>query len=254
MLAAERQRQIVERVKEEGSARVAVLARTFGVTEETIRRDLDKLGRKGLVRRIHGGATQIGTVHGDRLFEGRRSMNLAAKRAIARAAVRHIEEGDVVALDASSTVAELVPFLPDCPFTVLTNSLVVVNALLHHSHAQVVCTGGIFDQASMSFVGTLAERALRDFRISKLFFSSQGVDGERGLSVAEDHHGRIKGLMIELAERSFLLADRTKIGHSSTFFFADLGQVHRLISDARPAELDGAEVVLESVSIGGQRR
>jgi len=247
LLAAERQRLIVERVHEDGSARVAMLARMFEVTEETIRRDLDKLGRKGLVKRIHGGATQIEAMRGDRLFEGRRSMNLAAKRAIARAAVRYIEEGDVIALDASSTVAELLPLLPERPITVVTNSLVVVNALRNHSHVRLVCTGGIFDPASLSFVGTLAERALGDFRITKLFFSSQGLDVQRGLSVAEDHHARIKSRLIELAERSFLLADRTKIGQHSTFFFADLSQVHRLISDAEPAELDDAEVELETV-------
>jgi len=245
VLAVERQRAIVQMIDDDGAVRVTELARRFLVTEETIRRDLEKLDTEGVVRRIHGGAVRAEVIRGDRLFEGRRNINLAAKRTIAHAAVRHIEEGDVIALDASSTAAELIPLLPDVPFTVVTNSLVVVNALRNRSHLRVVCTGGIFDVPSMSFTGTLAERALASFRITKLFFSSKGIDAERGLSVIEDDQARIKAQMVELAERCYLLADRSKIGVRSTIFFAGLAQVDLLITDAGPEELEGLSVEFE---------
>jgi DeoR/GlpR family transcriptional regulator of sugar metabolism len=247
VLAAERRSAILERIDDDGAARVTELARRFQVTEETIRRDLEKLDQEGRVRRTHGGAVPLEAIRHDHNFDNRRNVNLMAKQKLARAAVHHIHEGDVIALDASSTVAAMLPLLPDVPLTIVTHSLIVVNSLLNRPHIRVVCTGGILDAPSMSFTGSRAESTLERFRIGKLFFSCKGIDLERGLSVPEDDQARIKRRMVELAECSYLLVDRSKIGVRSTFFFAEPGQVDHLVTDAGAEELAGIESELETV-------
>lgn len=219
-------------VQQAGSIRVTELARQLRVTEETIRRDLDRLDRLGKVVRIHGGAIPVQNDHRELPFDVRRAANLKEKQAIAAAAAEFVAEGDVIALDASSTAVELARVLPDVPLTVVTNSLAIVSLLLDRKRILIVSTGGVMDTPSLSYVSTLAERALERFNIGKLFFSSKGVDLHRGLSVAEDDHARLKRRMMELAEKKYLLVDHTKLGVRSVVFFADVRDVDCIVTDA----------------------
>ena len=124
MLAEERHRAIRERLARQGSVRVTVLASMFSVTEETIRRDLDKLQDEGFLRRIHGGALPVAESGTDTPFWYREQVLEDEKRAIAREAAKRIEAGDRILLDASSTAWFLAQEIPeDLPLTVLTNSI-----------------------------------------------------------------------------------------------------------------------------------
>lgn len=232
ILAEERHRQIVTRVQSSGTVRVATLARELQVTEETIRRDLEKLGNDRKLVRIHGGAMVVENDRRDLPYSVRETEHLAEKRAIARSAGRHIGEGDVIALDASSTAVELAHVIPDIALTVITNSHVISSALVDRTRVRVILTGGILDAPSLSYLGSMSEQALDRFHITKLFFSSQGVDLARGLSVAADEHARIKRRMIDLADRRYLLVDSSKFGRRAVEFFAQLAEVDRLITDA----------------------
>ena len=232
MLAQERQREILNRVLAGGSVRVAQLARELNVTEETIRRDLERLDQEGRLIRIHGGALPPEKDRRDLPFVVRETVNLNAKRSIALCAVRHVADGDVIALDASSTAREMARLIPDIPLTVITNSIAVVAELVDRIRVRVISTGGVLDAPSLSYIGPLAEQALSRFHIRKLFLSCQGVDFERGLSVTADEHAGIKHRMMELAETTILLVDQSKFGVRAVEFFGPLADIDMVITDA----------------------
>ncbi|MEW6742389.1 MAG: DeoR/GlpR family DNA-binding transcription regulator [Planctomycetota bacterium] len=235
MLGPQRHRHILDRLSRSGSVRVTELAQELQVTEETVRRDLEKLDVDGKLIRIHGGALRIDDDRDELPFGVRETVNLEAKRSIARQAVKHVAEGDVIALDASSTATELARLIPDIPLTVVTNGLAVTSALLDRQRVRLVCTGGILDTPSLSYLGTLAESAFERFNVRKLFFSCKGVDLARGLSVTADGQARMKRRMLDLAEASYLLVDSSKLGTRAVEFFASLEEVDLLITNG-PAD------------------
>jgi|CXWL01.1.fsa_nt_gi DeoR/GlpR family transcriptional regulator of sugar metabolism len=232
MLASERHREILSRLQEVGGVRVASLALELTVTQETIRRDLERLDAEGKLVRTHGGAMAVETDRRELPLDVRETINLDKKRAIARRAVREIVAGDVIGMDASSTAHELAKIIPDIPITVVTNSIPVATALLNRPAVRVILTGGILDRASMSLVGPLAEHSLERFHVQKLFLSCRGVDLARGLSVAADEHAGIKRRMIDLADQALLLIDSTKFDVRSVEFFAPLDELDAVVTDA----------------------
>ncbi len=232
MLAQERHRRILSRIERAGSVRVAPLARELKVTEETIRRDLERLDAAGKLLRTHGGALTVGTDRRELPLRVRETVRIRQKRAIALHAARRIEEGDVVVLDASSTAHELARAMPDLPVTVVTNSLAAALAMADRTRVRVVLTGGVLDWASRSLLGPQAEQSLERFRIRKAFISCQGIDLERGLSVTADEHAGIKRRMMDLAEEVYLLADSSKFGVRAVEFFAPVTEVDVVITDA----------------------
>lgn len=240
LLPQQRRRQILALLQEGRAARVNDLARRLGVTSETVRRDLRRLDREGLLVRTHGGAVTRDDERRDLPLDVRERAQTGEKAAIAAVAATLVEEGDVVCLDASTTCLELARRLPDRPATVITPSLAVASALADRSRIEVVLTGGTLDPASMSLVGPMSLETLRRFNIGKLFFSCRGVDLGRGLSEASDRHAALKRQMLDLAERSYLLADASKLGLRSVVFFAQAADVDALITDAAadPATLD----------------
>lgn len=231
MLPQQRHAQILDRLNQTGGVRVAILARTFGVTEETIRRDLERLDQAGKLRRTHGGAVPIGGPGRDPPFEVRTSAYHHLKVAIAHAAARHVAEGDVLALDASSTVHELARVLPDIPLTVVTNSIPITVTLLERQRIRVVSAGGRVDPPSRSWVGSFAEATLAGVNITRFFMSTNGVDFARGLSEALDDQARIKRMMMDRAASTYLLVDHTKLGKTATVHVANLDEIATIITD-----------------------
>lgn len=232
MLAGERHLEILKRIQDRGGIRVASLAKELNVTEETIRRDLERLDTEGKLRRIRGGALPLESDRRELPMSVREAVNLDRKRAIAAAAARHVSEGDVIALDASSTAREMARLLVDRPVTVISNSLAIASVLVNRSEIRMVSTGGFLDAPSLSFVGSLAEESLDRFHIKKLFFSCAGIDTVRGLSVTADEHAGIKRRMMEAADKVYLLADSSKFNTSAVEFFAKLSDVDTVITDS----------------------
>ena len=231
MLASERHREIIARLTAIGGVRVAQLASELSVTQETIRRDLERLDSEGKLVRTHGGAMAVETDRRELPLDVRETVNLEFKRAIARRAVREIVAGDVIALDASSTAHELAKVIPDIAITVVTNALPIASALIDKPSVRVIITGGILDRPSVSMVGPLAEQSLERFHVQKLFFSCRGLDLARGLSVTADEHAGIKRRMIDVCERAYLLIDSGKFDVRSVEFFAPIDEMDMIITD-----------------------
>ncbi|OXM13589.1 DeoR/GlpR family DNA-binding transcription regulator [Paenibacillus herberti] len=231
MLAAERYEQIVQLVNERGSIRVTELSELCRVTEETIRRDLDRLEQEGRLRRSHGGAVSVRETQPETPFAEREVTFAAQKRRIAAEAARNVRPRERILLDASSTAWYMARELPDMPLTVLTNSAKVVLELASKEQIHVISTGGQLSRGSLSYVGPSAERSLEEYHVDKAFLSCKGLHVERGLSESNELQARIKQRMLQMADEVFLLADASKLGLQSFTRFGSLSQVGTLITD-----------------------
>jgi DeoR/GlpR family transcriptional regulator of sugar metabolism len=233
MLPAERHRGIVQVVNSKGSIRVKELSQIFHVTEETIRRDLDTLEKEGKLRRTHGGAVRLEEDQGEIPYVERESANVSEKEAIAKEAVRHIQAGDRIVLDASTTSWHVASVLPNIPLTVLTNSIKVALELSNREKIEVISTGGILRAHSLSYVGPLAEETLEQFHVNKAFISCKGLHTEHGVSESHALQALVKRKMIDIADTVFLLADHSKIQVRDFTHVAALHEVDVLITDTK---------------------
>ena len=230
MIAAERQSKILKSLAESGAVRTVQLAEELEVTDETIRKDFEFLEQQGSLTRTHGGAIRVERQMGELTLTERQMMNRESKEAIAKTAALRIKPKETVFIDASSTALAITKFLPDFPFTVVTNSLDVLKAVGDISHIDVICTGGLFEARSRSMIGLSAARTLRRYNIHRMFFSGSGLDLKRGISERNSRQAAFKESVIEASEDVCLLADETKLGRCTAFFFADCNNLSTLIT------------------------
>mgnify|MGYP001159337320 CR=1 FL=1 len=231
MLAAERLQKIIQLVNERGSIRVAELSQLCGVTEETIRRDLDKLEDEGKLVRSHGGAISIQDQANEIPFFVREATNTEEKRRIAQEAIKRIEPGDRIILDASTTAWWMARLLPDIPLTVLTNSVKVVLELSTKEKIQTISTGGLLQPSSLSYVGPLTERSLESYHVDKMFLSCKGVHLDQAITESNELQAIVKRKMIARADTVYLLADYSKFGLRSFTRVAPWEDIDYLITD-----------------------
>lgn len=231
MLVVERQRGIVEIVDREGSIRVTELARNFQVTEETIRRDLEKLESEGKLERSHGGAVSVQNTDTEIPFTQREINHVREKILIAQEAVTRVKGGDTILLDASTTAWQMARLLPDMSLTVLTNAIQVALELANRPNVRVIMSGGMLLSSSLSLAGPLAERFLAEYHVDKLFLSCKGVDFHRGVSDANEWQATLKKRMLAIADESYLLVDHSKFKVNALSVFAHLHDFHEVITD-----------------------
>lgn len=231
MLAIDRQRRILELLHHSGSLRTAETSQELGVTDETVRRDFEILEKRGELIRTHGGASRPQKVRDELPFTERQAAHRDEKQAIARAAVGRIQANETIFLDASSTVLTLTQFLPDLPLTILTNALNVFTALADRPNLDLICTGGLFDSKSRSFIGLTAEKSLQRYNIDRIFFSGNGLHLERGVSESNSRQAAFKERVIAMAGDVVFLADHSKLAQKSAFFFTDIEQLTCLVTD-----------------------
>jgi len=231
MLVAERYSKIVRIVNERKSVRVAELSEICNVTEETIRRDLDKLEKEGKLIRSHGGAVSMSDSQLEIPYFERETSHVEQKERIAEEAVKHIQPGDRIALDASSTAWFITRIIPDIPITVLTNSIKVCMELSGKGQIEVLATGGILSPRSLSFVGPQAVRTLDTYHVDKAFISSKGVHMQRGISESNELQAIVKQKMISIADSVYLLADYSKFGLQAFAQVANWDSIDTVITD-----------------------
>lgn len=231
MLLAERLNYIVQLVNERGSIRVTELSELCNVTEETIRRDLDRLETEGKLMRSHGGAVSTKEPQTETPYFVRETTNAEQKRSIARQAIQYINERDTIILDASSTAWYMAQIMPDFPLTVLTNSIKVAMELSTKEKVQVISTGGLLTPRSLSYVGPLAERSLNMYHVDKAFISCKGVHNQRGISESNEQQALIKHKMISISDQVYILADYSKFGVQAFTHVAPISDIDCIITD-----------------------
>lgn len=238
MLAAERYDRIVEMVNVKGSIRVSELSERCRVTEETIRRDLDRLEQAGRLRRSHGGAVSVKEEQPEIPYRVRETTYAEEKKRIAQSALSMIRPGDRILLDASTTAGYMAVNMPDMPLTVLTNSIQVATELSSRDKIEIISTGGQLASRSLSFVGPLAERSLETYHVDKLFLSCKGVHLEGGgISESNELQARLKQKMVGISDQVILLADASKFGVRAFARVTGLEAIHSIIMD-QPLEAD----------------
>ena len=259
MLARHRQSLILQAVRSDGSARVSDLTQRLGVSDMTIRRDLEVLARDGLVEKVHGGAVLPGAPAGHEPgFEAKLVLERPEKSAIARAAARMVRPGTAIAVAAGTTTFALAQCLLDVPgLTIVTNSLRVTNAFsgthgLDGTADSVVLTGGV-RTASDALVGPIAGLTIRSLHFDLLFLSCYGFDADAGLTTPNLAEAETNRTFMRVARRVVLLADHTKWGVVSLSSFASLSEVDVLVTDdmlPADARAQVAEAVGEVIYAG----
>ncbi|WP_186576752.1 DeoR/GlpR family DNA-binding transcription regulator [Aquibacillus kalidii] len=233
MLVAERQQKIVELVNDRKSVRVTELSKRFSVTEETIRRDLEKLEKEKKLARSHGGAVSITPSNDIELpYTEREITNVNEKKEIALEAVKQVVENDKIILDASTTAWYMAKALPNMPITVLTNSIKVAMELSTKKNIAVISTGGSLLAGSLSYVGPLAESALDSYHVNKAFISCKGLHLERGISESDEQQARIKRKMMDIADSVYIMIDHSKFGAQAFSRLGGIDLIDHIITDS----------------------
>lgn len=235
MLAVERRNKIEQLINENKSVLVVELAKLFDVTTETIRGDLEKLERQGVLVRTYGGATLLDNSEIELAITERDTVNYEGKQRIGKYAADIIKDGETIFLDASTSAWHLARYLKaKRGITVITNAEKVVNELSSCDHIHVVCVGGVLTPKNMSYIGRVAEHTIKEnYYANKCFFSCRGVTLGRGLVDSSEGEAEIKKAMLSCSESSIFLCDKNKIGKIGVPRIASLDDIDVFITDAK---------------------
>jgi DeoR family transcriptional regulator, fructose operon transcriptional repressor len=227
MLTQQRQKLIENRVNQHGLCRVSDLCAMTSTSESTIRRDLNQMEEKGLIKRIHGGAQSVTSFAHDVSQHIRFTMNHADKIQIAQYAVEHyVHENDYIFIDAGTTAYEMVPFLANVVnVTVVTNGLETALGALSHN-INTILLGGRIKEDTHAVVGQSAIKQLEKMNFAACFVGTNGIDHLGELTTPDPEEAAIKNLAWQHATATYILSDISKIGNQS---FATFGNVKNAI-------------------------
>ena len=238
MLPNLRREKILELLKEDGSAKVADLARIFKVTEVTIRQDLDKLAKEDLIIKEHGGAYLKNVEDQVKNFTLAHQENLDKKAIIAQKCLEYIDSGDTIILDSGSTATEIAKLLKGLKnLTVITNALNIAVMLGAEPGIEVIVTGGEFKPPTLSLTGQKAADFFKGLNVQKLFLATAGISLKSGLTYPSISDLVVKKAMIDAADITYLVADSTKIGKSALASLGALSLIDFIITDPEIEEI-----------------
>jgi DeoR family transcriptional regulator of aga operon len=228
---------ILRKLRQAGSVSVDTLSQEFGVSLTTIRRDLQELEEKGLLRRTHGGAVPIEPLfyepfRHDRSFQEQVGKFADEKRRIAMAAAEFVSAGDTVALTAGTTTTEVIRSLPRLnDITVITNTVNMAMELSARKDIDVFVTGGHLRGDWFSLVGPAAIASVKGLFVDVLFVGVNGIDAERGLTCLNPDEADINRTLVQQAKRKIAVTDHSKLGIVAKWLICAVDQVDALITD-----------------------
>ncbi len=232
MRSHQRHQAILHLLEIQNSVSVSDLVARFGVSEMTVRRDLDALEKQGLLQRVHGGAIPARSRGYEPPFLNRSLEHREEKRRIARKAVEFVHDGDSLALDVGTTTLEVAQAIKDKHnLTVITPSYRIAGLLTENPHSRVILTGGILRPGELSLVGRMAEDAFRNFFVDKLFLGVGGIDLDAGLTEYNIEDALVKQAMLRSAREVTVVADASKFGRVAFAAVAPLEKITRIITD-----------------------
>ena len=233
LFSDERQEAILAEISRKGRASVAALAERFAVVGETIRRDLAELERRGVIRRVHGGAIPAEKVTFEPPIEDRASRMTAEKERIAMAALSELPAEGSIFIEAGSTPSYLANALPsDRALTVVTNGGYTANALARHDNLTVLSVGGRVRPRSLACVDDWALDVLSGLHVDVAFLGTNGISAGAGLTTPDLAEAAVKRATLTIAARTVLLADHSKVGMVTMARYGELTQIDLLITDS----------------------
>lgn len=246
LFQSERQRAIVAVALLDGRVEVADLAERFGVTTETIRRDLSDLQKQRVVRRVHGGAVPWETGGFEPLLWVRADQHDTEKRRIARRALDELPEAGSIIIDSGSTLTRFAEAIPvDCVLRIVTNSLPTAQRLADHESTDVIVIGGKVRKSTLAMVDAAAVAAVGPLHVDTLFISSDGLSADIGLTTSDREEAALKQAMIRAAKRVVALVDHSKVGHDHFIRFAEWADIDVLVTNTEvdPTVIDRVEAL-----------
>lgn len=233
MLAIERRQKIVGIIQDKKKVLVQELAVSFSVTEETIRRDLEKLEEQGILKRTYGGAILNEGTNADISISMREISNKEAKMKIAERVAEIIQDGDTLMLDSSSTAFYVAKCIKGTKknITLITNSLKILMELQDASHINIIASGGRLRNSAKSFVGKWSQTVIENYYVNKAIICCNGMDINKGIMDSNEEEAAIKKLMAKSADKVFLVVDSLKFNKRSFVKILDFGEIDYLYTD-----------------------
>lgn len=228
----ERKTTIMESLEKEEKVQVRVLANLLHVSDETIRRDLDRLEKEGYLKKVYGGAVK-NKIHSWELpFDEKTTINQKEKQAICKAAADLVEDGDIIMIGNGTTPLDMIPFLADKQdITLITHSVPVMLAAMDSFKGRVIFIGGEIERNQKYMSGPLSERMLEMLRADKAFVCAGGVSIADGITDYDISGSSISRKMMERAEEVIVLADHSKFGKTTFAYMCSITDASRIITD-----------------------
>ena len=243
LLSTNRHQQILDFVRDNRQATVAQLSQLVDVSETTIRRDLDKLQSMGQVRRVHGGAIALKRADPEPPALQRMDENAEVKQSIGVAAAALVEEGETIFLGSGTTTLAVAGCLPQGgSYTVVTNSLTILNALAGRPNVTLIVLGGLFRYSELSMIGHITERAMEELRADKVIMGIRAINSSDGLTNDSLSEAMTDRAIVSLGRQVIVVADHTKLGRVSTVLVAPIAAVDVIVTDSM-APADQVEAI-----------
>ncbi len=238
MLAIERRNAILAKLSTDGKVLVADLAKEFDVTEETIRRDLEKLDNDGLARKTYGGAVKNENFNIDLPFHIRKQTNVESKKSIATLIADLINDGDYIMLDSSTTALCVIKsILHKKNITLITNSIEILLELCNKPGWNILSTGGMLKEGGLSLVGYQAEKMISGFHVDLAICSCKGIDEANGITDSNERDAEIKKAFFKSANHKLLAVDSSKFDKASFVKVCGYNEVDTVVTEAKPSDV-----------------
>lgn len=237
MLPIERRGEILQKLMIDGKVVVNELADKYEVTEETIRRDLEKLESEGYAKKTYGGAVRNDNMTSELPYVVRKQTNVSGKKYIAEIIGSLISDGDSLLLDSSSTALFMIKSISTKhSLTLVTNSVEVLLEVPQGNDWNIVSTGGMYRSESMSFFGAAAEEVVEKYYADYAVLSCKGIDFEKGITDTREIFANLKKVFIKSAKKVILAVDHTKFDKISFVRLSDFDGIDIIVTDVEPSE------------------
>ena len=238
MLAIERRNAILEKLQAERRVVVSELSQIYKVSEETIRRDLEKLENDGFAIKSYGGAVINENANVDLPFNIRKKRNVISKQKIAEVISSRIKDGTSIMLDASSTAVYIAKALKERKnLTLITNSIEILIEMFDTPNVNVLSTGGAMREGSFALVGPQTDKMLKSYHVDIAIVSAKGFDLETGMTDTEELHANNKKTMLHAGREKILAVDSSKFGKTAFTEIGTLEDISMVVTDAKPDEV-----------------
>ena len=239
MLAIERRNEILEKLQAERRVVVSELSQIYDVSEETIRRDLDKLAVEGFAIKSYGGAVINENTNTELPFSIRKKHQVAEKQKIAHLISDMVQDGESVMLDGSSTAIHVAKALKDKDkknLKIITNSVEIIIDLIDTPGWNVISTGGNVRAGSFALVGPQTDKMLRSYRVNIAVVSCKGMEFGIGFTDSDEQHANNKKTMLESANEKIMAIDSSKFDKSAFTIISKISEVTKVVTDEKPSE------------------
>ncbi|KGP72013.1 DeoR/GlpR family DNA-binding transcription regulator [Pontibacillus yanchengensis] len=230
MLTPQRQQLILDLLHDQQTVKLHEFVQATNASESTIRRDLQQLEEKNLLKRVHGGASILHQKREELSIPEKSTKNLQQKKQIAMLAASFIRDGDCVFLDAGTTTYEMIPYMKDKHLTVVTNGLSLIDALIDHN-IEAYVTGGFVKHKTRALIGSGATSGLTNYRFDKSFLGVNGIHPFYGYTTPDPEEAVVKSTALAYSQEAFILGDSSKLNEVTFSKVADLDMAQLITNE-----------------------